>query len=355
MKKILFLSILVILPAVLGGCSLTGSNSSSTSVPVKKVGSIWKSTDGGKTWESKTSGDSKIDFAEVDVLDIAINPNDENNVLVGTVADGILKSNDGGETWEKTNFISAKVYGLEIDSENGGIVYASGIWQKRGKLFKSLDGGENWKELYTTPSDGPLIISLVIDKKDSKNIYFSTSDKQVIKSQDGGETWKNIYASNSPVLKIAVDRFNNNLVYLVNQSGDLLRSKNGGKNFENINEKISIANYGGKSVNDLAVDQENANVVYLAGRLGIIRSNDAGEKWEKIWTLNDPDNYPTRSLAVNPKNSEEMVSGAAQVAYKSLDGGKTWSTFQFNYPKTVNVVRYSEANPENVFLGFRKQ
>ena len=346
--------LVIILPVilVLSGCSLGGGlGTSSTTVG----GSFWKSADGGKTWEAKNKISEKaVVPAEADILSLAVNPEDSRNILFGTAKNGIYKTIDGGETWTAANFTSEKVYALAIDPRDPQTIYASGVWQGRGKLFKSADQGIKWEEIYTSVSGGTLVIALTMSPKNPDVLYIATSDKQVLQTLDGGHSWKNLYLADSPVVKIVLDYQDENLLYFNNVNGDVFRSQDGGKTVEDISKKLALNGSAGGNVRLVETDPNNSSWVYAGGKAGIILSKNAGETWEKINILNNPENFPVSALAINPLNSQEFIYGSAQASFKTEDGGKTWTTAQFNTGKTVNLIRYDVQNPQNVFLGLSK-
>lgn len=352
-KKILSILVASFLVLIFAGCTSTKT----TTVPTFTVSqSIWKSTDGGADWKVKNKGEGKANIAEIDVLSFAINPYDANNLYVGLRKGGILETRNGGETWEFMNFVSEKVYGLAIDPIDGRTLYASGVWQDTGKIFKTEDDGKNWKEIYTSPSVGPIVISLLMDAKNSKIIYATTSEKEVIKSIDGGTTWRNIYLSDDPILRIAIDSSNSNLVYFLTNGGKIMRSKDAGEKIEDIsgNIKKDSFSFGSGRYNVLKTDPARASVVYLAGADGIVRSLDGGEKWEEVLALNNPENFPIRALAINPKNSSEIVYAMDRATYKSIDAGKTWKTFQFDNKMRANILEYNPTEGTELYIGFTK-
>lgn len=350
MKKYIVTALSIIFIVFLSGCSLknpisTGGASNS--------GSIWKSIDGGKTWEIKNKTGEKTILPAVDVLSIAISPTNSNKVLFGTRENGIILTKDGGENLETTNFTSGKVYGLEINPGDENIVYASGVWQGRGKIFKSLDFGQNWKEIYTSAADGPLVVSIAIDTNNSKIIYASTSDNQIIKTTDAGETWKNVFTGQSPVIRVAIDRNNSNLIYFIT-TGAIERSKNGGADFEDISKAALDKETGNRDFSLIAADPYNGNWVYAAGGMGILRSKNSGDTWEKVNILNNPQNFPVKAVSINPANSREIIYGASQAVYKSTDEGANWSTFQLESSKSIKALRYSTVDPSIIYLGLSK-
>lgn len=359
MRKYLSLAILVFIP-IFSGCSLlpTPTDNSDTAPPAKKYAisqSIWKSTDGGKTWEAKNSLEEKPRVADVDVLSMAINPKDTQNIYLGLRKGGIMKTIDGGESWEFSKiFTSEKVYGLALDPEDSKIIYASGVYQGRGKMFKSVDSGETWTEIYTSASDGPLVIGMALDTHNRQILYAATSDGQIIKSSDSGASWQNIYHSRDPVTKIAIDKDNGNLVYFLTLGGTLSRSRDGGKNIENISKNFSRTFSSNQKYAVLATDPNNSGWVYLAGKGGIIVSKNGGDFWEKIVALSDPGSFPVGALAVSFGESRRLVYGAAQASYKSEDFGVNWMTAQFNVEKKIRLLEYDPVLPDVVYMGFSK-
>ncbi len=353
MKKVIKIFCLVIFLVFASGCSLNGAKTTST---VKTTGSIWKSVDGGKTWTVKNKTANKVSsaIADADILSIAVNPFDSNNVLFGTKSNGIIKTIDGGETLDVTNFISEKVYGLVFDPQDGRIVYASGVWQKRGKIWKTTDGGENWAEIFTAASEGPLVINLNIDKKNSSVIYASTSDNQVLKSVDAGHSWKNIFQSPVPVLQVVLDSRNSNLVYFNLQKQGIYRSREGGINAEDITKEISKTSGNNNDFNLVESDTNNTGWLYAVGSTGILRSKDTGNNWEKIKTLSDSQIFPVTSVAIKQGNSAEIIYGAARTTYKSNDQGVNWAPFQLTDTKSVRIIKYSPVDPQIIYLGTSK-
>ena len=199
---------------------------------------------------------------------------------------------------------------------------------------------------------------MALDRNNHQLIYAANSDKQVIKSSDGGTSWKNIYQNRSPIIQIALDRSNNNLIFLLTSDGNALRSTNRGDSFEDFSSNISrnLLSVGvGRSFKVLKTDPVISGSVYLAGNNGIIHSKDGGNTWEKIATLDNPENFPTSALAISPQNSQDIFYGASQAVYKSVDGGNNWIPFQFDgISKTIDVIEFDPKNPSVIYAGFKK-
>ena len=356
MKSIKAIAGVIFLGLVFTGCSVAPQKSASGPVTFTFSQSLWKSVDGGATWKVQNSGTGKAVTSGVAVLSLVVDPADGNHAYAGLASGGIMETKDGGTTWSFINFQSEKVYGLAISPMNGQTLYASGVWQGTGKLFKTTDDGANWQEIYTSPSSGPLIVSLIVDKKNPGTLYATTSDNEVLKSVDAGDSWKDIYNASVPVLKIAEDAGNQNLLYAVTTSGSILRTRDGGATFEDLTTKLSKTTntYGGSGGAILETDPSVANRVYLAGTLGLLVSNDAGETWTALPTLNKPQTFPVKALAINPQNPREIICGAVQAMYKSTDGGQNWVTSQFDNKMTLRDIEYNLGNPSEIYAGFTK-
>ncbi len=356
MKKSLIIFVGGFLLLVLTGCSLTtpavSTPTGSQTYAFSK--SIWISKDGGKTWTDSSKAINKPTVTDINPLNLVFDPKDGNVVYAGLRNGGIMKTANSGENWEFLSFKTDKVYGLALDPNDSKTIYASTVINDRGKIFKNSDSGTggSWNEIYTAAANGPLVIYLTIDKKNSQAIYAATSDNQVIKSADDGNSWRSIFQSKSPIIKIALDAKNSSLIYLLTKNGEVFSSSNGGDSFESLSAKINTTGLAVAGFTVMETDPSSASRVYLAGKTGIIRSKDAGQNWEKVVTLNNPQNSPIGALAINPANSKEIIYGAYQATYKSVDEGKTWTTSQFDSVKAISILKYNPTNPDIIYAGF---
>ncbi len=352
-SKVLFL-----LPAVmfLSACSLTGGGND---------GGVFRSDDGGRNFSAKNAVENNRTINGVDVLSLSINPQDGNEIYMGSKASGIFKSTDGGELWKqlKVSLLTpTKIYSLAIDPTDPRNIFAVAVLGKRGKVVKSTDAGETWKDVYTEPSGGSLVLSLAIDPRNSQRIFAGTDQGQIIFSEDGGVTWRSVYwtKEKKPVYKIAYDNFDSDLIYFVLFQGGVLRTADGGNNFQELKQKATLAGLYESEENfqnptAIRTDPSRADWVYIGTSEGLFRSKDRGENWEKVRTLNAPEKFSIRSIDINPKNSDELICAAAQTFYKSVDGGVNWLPVQADTSRTLEVVKYNLQNPEQIFIGLNKR
>lgn len=333
----------------LSGCSLSGV------VPAKNTmadATVIKSEDGGAAWNPKTKIDGKKTIAGVDVLSMAIKPDDPNIIYIGTAANAMFVTKDGAETWKQVPFAN-KVYGLVFDPHSPDIMYASGVLNGRAKIYKRLQEDQEWKEVYTEPADGTVISSLAIDKTNPQILFAGTSAGVIIKTMDGGQTWKNlkIVDNNSPIISIGFDSANSAHVFFgVFQIG-VLETNDGGKNIEDITKNADTDSSDTSSVYTLATDPFLGGVAYIGTGGGVFRR--VGDKWKALNIIESSKAFPIRAIAINPKNSREILYSSAKAIYKSVDSGATWSTFQLNTSKEISVLRYDETDTAKIYAGLR--
>lgn len=342
---------------VFSACS-SGTNTSSTSTAAKQTGSFLKSFDRGKNWENKVKIDDKTNIGLSNILSMAISQKDGNIIYIGTEKDGLFATKDGAENWEKLVFPLTKIYGLAIDKNDDQVVYASGILNKRAKIYKSINGGKDWVEIYTEPANDSTISSLEISKKNPDVLYCGTSDGVVLKTTDRGQSWKNIFKAGGPIIAIAFDTANDDAVYFGVSGGSVFVTLNGGGKTEDLGKinfsKISKGGISGFSAFSIETDPRNSGVLYVGTNSGIFKGTDFGKKWEEINILESSKKFPIMAIAINPQNSNDMLYSNSQVIYRSIDGGSNWFTFQLNTDKVVQVMKCNPFDANIIFAGLRK-
>ncbi len=165
------------------------------------------SEDNGESWRNSDDGFVR----DVHVSKLVIDPNN-NNVFYATtqgeteytdkVGDGagVFKSTDRGNNWTQINngLNSLETNVLAVDPNNSDVLY---LGTDDDGIYKSINGGENWKKLIPTASFG--VGDIIVDPQNSNNVYMGTvdyfrlsesrgvlGDFGVYKSTDGGTTWE---------------------------------------------------------------------------------------------------------------------------------------------------------------------
>jgi len=176
-------------------------------------GNLWKTTNAGTTWETIFD-----DQGSYSIGDVTLDPNNPETVWVGTgenvggrhvgYGDGVYKSLDGGQTWKNMGLEdSAHIGRILVDPRNSNVVWVAAhgpLWSAGGErgLFKTTDGGETWEN---TLSGGTHtgVNEMVMDPRDPDVLYAATHQRfrtvaalidggpesGIHKTTDGGATW----------------------------------------------------------------------------------------------------------------------------------------------------------------------
>ncbi|HET6671202.1 MAG TPA: hypothetical protein VFH15_13315 [Pyrinomonadaceae bacterium] len=274
-----------------------GTGESNTRNSVSFGDGVYRSTDGGKTWQHMGLRDTERISA------IVIHPQNADVVYVGALGHafganeerGVFMTTDGGRTWTRTLYIDKEhgVSDLDIDPTNPNILYA-GMWSferkawthrsgsEKGGVYKSIDGGRTWNKL----SNGlPKLIGRIgvrVAPSNSNVVYAIVEAKEgtLYRSDDRGETFRQVSKETRIVSRgfyyttVRVDPTNENKVYAV--ASTLFVSIDGGKTFRSITGRTHI------DYHALWIDPKNPKRMWQGQDGGVAVSHDAGESWEYV-------------------------------------------------------------------------
>jgi photosystem II stability/assembly factor-like uncharacterized protein len=175
-------------------------------------GGAYKSSDAGKTWTHIGLADTQV------IAKIRVHPTNPDLVYVAAFghhaaanADrGVYRSKDGGKTWEKILFRDNKTGAdeLVIDPKNPQVIYVA-LWEAYRNafemssggpgsgIFKSTDGGDHWTEISRNPGLPKTMlgkIGLSVSGADSNRVYaqIEAEDGGFFLSDDAGATWRKV-------------------------------------------------------------------------------------------------------------------------------------------------------------------
>lgn len=329
-------------------------------------GGLWKTTDGGMTWRPVTDGQIKsssvgavaVAPSNPDILYIGMGETElRGNIMQG---DGVYKSIDSGKTWmhlglEDTQAIAK----IRVHPKNPNIVYIAALGHPYGQneqrgVFKSTDGGKNWKKiLYKSSKTGA--IDLILDPNNPETVYASFwqvyrtpykmlgggSECSLYKSNDGGLTWEDI--SNNPgfasrplgKIGIAVSGANSNKLWALVESdnGGVYVSEDAGQTWKCINQDRKLrqrAFYYSR----IYADPKEENTVY-ALNTGFYKSTDGGKTFDQRIVVPHGDNH---DLWIDPNNPSRMINANDGGGCVSVNGGETWTDLDFPTSQLYHIM-----------------
>lgn len=310
------------------------------------TGGLWKTTNGGTTWEVQFT-----DQPVVSIGDVAIPPNDANVVWVGTGennnrqsgswGNGIYKSTDGGRTFRHMGLAeSYHIARVIVDPVDHDVVYVAALgnlWapnRQRG-VFKTTDGGLTWTPVlqvneYTGATE------LVMDPSNNKILYAATYQRQraawgfngggpgsaIWKSTDAGRTWTKLTNGipEGDLGRIGMDiyRKNPNVLYAriehATETG-LYRSDDAGASWR----KMSDVNPRPMYFSQVRIDPNDDHRIYVLG-VELHISDDGG----RTFVGNTVPHSDHHAMWINPANSNHVITGCDGGVNISWDRGRTW-------------------------------
>lgn len=277
---------------------------------------VYKSIDGGITWQLKNKGVGAPDFYA-----LAIHPKDPQILYVGAAGGGIYRSEDAGETWTEANngLTDTSVYDIVFDPRDPRIIYALTLRE----VFKSTDGGKNWKQAFKEQRsimDPTYHRRLLISQADKTIFLVGTSERGYYRKEGDGR-WTPL-GSKLKDVKVAAFAYNpvTKDIYAGAVFADgLYKSSDSGVTWSLNGQGLSQV-----WVNRIVFDPINPQNIYLATRnKGMLKSEDGGIHWKGI---NDGlTEIDIKALAIHPTNSQVLYVGTyGRGIFTSTDGGAHW-------------------------------
>jgi hypothetical protein len=306
------------------------------------TGGVWKTINAGTTfiplWENQPIAS---------IGDIAIAPSDSKILYAGTgesnarnsVAPGwgVYKSIDGGITWQSAGLEKTQHVGrIVVHPTNPNVVYVAAVgatWganAERG-LYKTVDGGKTWT-LSKFISDKAGFIDVAMDPRDPNTLYAASWERvrgphflksggpgsALWKTTDGGTNWREIKGGGFPEtqkgrMNIQIAPSSPSIVYVMVEA-DSVR--------------------GAKPQRLLS---------------GLYKSTDAGRTWKWVSTIDNRPFYFSQ-IRVDPKNPNRLYRMAVDFQF-SDDAGASWKTGMLGIHEDYHGMWIDPTDPEHFIIG----
>ena len=293
-----------------------------------KVGGLYKSTDGGTTWNPVTKG-LPDDVGQVDVTIFPANPK-RMYATVASLRGGvmIMRSDDGGDSWTRATTDArpaARIGGGDlpvpkVDPKNPDVLYTTSTvtWRTTdaGKTWTGIrgaPGGDDYQNIWINPNH-PEIIELV-------------SDQGALVSSNWGRTWSSWY--NQPTAQVYHVVADNGFPYRVcggqQDSGSLCISSRGNDGEITFRDwhPVGTIEYGYS-----VPDPMNPNIIYGSGRTDVTKYDWITGQVQKITPIVQAStkfrSVRTQPLIFSPVDKRTLYYGA-NVLFKTTDGGHAWT------------------------------
>ncbi len=326
-------------------------------------GTTWKPVTDGQI-KSSSVGAVAVAPSNPDVVYIGMGETQlRGNIMQG---DGIYRSADAGKTWKHVGLEDSQAIArVRVHPTNADIVYVAALGhpygpnQTRG-VYRSRDGGVKWQRvLFKNDRSGA--VDLALDPKNPDIIFAAIWDSYrtpwsmssggpasgLYKSVDGGDTWKEI--TQNPGLPsgvigkigVSVSGADSNRVYALveSEAGGLFRSEDGGASWTLISDDRKLRQRAFYYTRVFA-DPKEKDTVYVLNT-GFYKSVDGGKTYKTI-RVPHGDNH---DLWIAPSNNQRLANSNDGGGNVSMNGGATWTeqnyaTAQLYHVTTTKDVPY---------------
>jgi photosystem II stability/assembly factor-like uncharacterized protein len=324
-------------------------------------GGVWKTSNAGVTWQPIFDDQSSYSIGNV-----TVDPSHPKTVWVGTgedvggrhvgFGDGIYRSDDGGKTWQNKGLKDSQhISTIIVHPENSNVVWAAvhgPLWSKGGDrgLYVTTDGGETWQKTlgddeWTGVSD------VIIDPRDPNTLYAATwqhhrtvaaymgggPESGVHRSTDGGLTWTRLSAGlpdgNMGKIGLTISPQNPDVVYaaieLDRRKGGVWRSDDRGASWVKGADAVG-GGTGPHYYQEIFASPHQFDRLYLVGPT-VQKSEDGGKTFAPMAHPNQHGDM--HAIVFHPTDPDYIMMGTDGGLYESFDLGDTWR-FMENLPVT---------------------
>lgn len=312
-----------------------------------RLSEIFKSVDGGQTWQYKTLGGYNVGL---ETSAFQFDPTTSSNILAASTL-GLLRSTDGGETWSGYGNVSDSFFSLATDPTAAATLYAGNV--NGSGIFKSTDRGAHWstvnKGLPTNQGPSgtlPWVLGVSLDPAHPATLYAGTYGNGLYRSTDGGSNWSPAGSGMRTTFVSALVVEPDSTLVAATIGGGVYRSADGGSTWTPSNAGLDAG-----IVNALLPDPSAPSAVYAALFDGVYRSADGGGTWQAL------DNglaiAPITGLVSRPGSPATLLASTLGTGvFKSTDGGATWSaSSQGLTDSSLSSIAVDPTNAQTLYVG----
>jgi photosystem II stability/assembly factor-like uncharacterized protein len=303
--------------------SIAISASPATIITVTDNG-FYKSTNAGSSWTGPTP--------PLAGTAVAIDPNNASNILLVSNFN-LLMSVNGGTTFtpSASGLTAAYTQSIAVDPRNESIVYASGP----AGIFKSVDHGESWTSLLTGLNQ-----AIAVDPFNSATLYATTSGN-VKRSLNGGVAWED-FNTGLPTTSAGIvpDPLTPGTFYAV-QGAPYKKVGTGAWTIKNSGLPA------GTFPSFIAVDPNNASVLYTGGSFGIYKSTNAGDSWTSASTGLSASG--ASGISIDRFDSNHLLTWVNSSAYESTNGGASWTPLTTTPGRQSLLLAFDPSTPGRIY------
>ena len=338
---------------------------------------VHKSRDGGLSWVSINDGiDARVGPSNdhVPAFCITLDPNNPEVLWVGMQEfRGVYRSANGGATWEKRTEGIAEPFGLTVrgitvQPGNSNVVYVAGEinstqWagaprpgrefdRVKGVVYKSTDAGQSWRAIWRGDN---LARYVIVDPRDANIVYVSTGifDREaansrpefneaggvgVLKSVDGGQSWTSINNGLRNLYVGSLVMHPQNAQTLLAGTGNIAY-RDGGGVYVTIDGGGTWRYVNGDLITSVEFSSQDPRVAYAIGGAEFFRSRDEGQTFQAFLNRSGRSWGPAGifvgfpiDLQPDPRDPMRLfVNNYGGGNFLTTNGGASWNVASTGY------------------------
>jgi photosystem II stability/assembly factor-like uncharacterized protein len=308
-----------------------------------------------------TIGD--IAIAPSDPSIVWVGTGEPNNRQSSSWGDGVYKSMDGGKTWQNMGLAATHHIGrVVIHPTNPNVVYVAALGQLWGAnpergVYKTSDGGKTWSQVLKI-NDDTGVSDIALDPRSPDTLYAAAYERRrtafgfngggpegaIYKSVDGGANWKKLvkglpYENGGDTGRIGLDiyRKNPNIVYALvqHEKGGIFRSDDMGETWKKMSDTDPRPSY----YSQVRIDPNNDLRIWVLGA-SMYFSEDGGKTFstERVKKIHGD----FHALWIDPADSNHVLAGSDGGIHWSYDNGKSW-----DFVNTIAIGQFYEIGLDN--------
>ena len=330
-------------------------------------GGVWKTINGGANYTPifDRQGSYSIGCITMDPNNpyiIWVGTGENNNQRSVGYGDGIYRSKDGGKTWDHMGLKNSEhIAKIIVDPRNSNIIYVAAIgplWSEGGDrgLYKSVDGGKTWESKISV-DEHTGVTDLIMDPNNPDVLYAATYQRRrhvftwmsggpgsgLYKSTDSGENWEQLKtglpSSIIGRIGLAMSPADSDIVYAIVEAMDgqqgFYRTSNRGGSWKKMSNYVTSGNY----YQEIVVDPKDVNTVYSLSTYNMV-TRDGGKSFSRLGEKNK--HVDNHVMWIDPNDTDYLLNGCDGGIYESFDRGKNWI-----YKENLPVTQFYKVTVDN--------
>jgi photosystem II stability/assembly factor-like uncharacterized protein len=279
------------------------------------AGGVFRTTDGGATWQRVLSGTGS---------DVVYEPGNPNVVYAAMTSDAVYKSTNGGLTWAlaSTGMVTGSALGrvrLAMAPSDPQSLYAL---SSNDLLYRTTNGATSWTQVNADACEGQCTYNLCLDVHPSDPSTLLVGTIRFALSANGGTTltpltttWGSAQKVHQDIHALRYSRTNGNRFWVAGDGG-IWRSDDGGANFTNLNGNLELTQF-----YDVALDPNDPARVFGGAQDNSSSGRFSGQQWDVTVVTGDGFVNLVDPLTPSRVFQTSYPSGGTPSVYRSTSGG----------------------------------